>query len=123
MATSTRWSRSPVTRRTSIDHGSPFELEAQLGEKGDSGIKRFHHDADVVHPLNRHAAISVRKIIGVREAAGSGVRASGWTSVQRCPLTIRQDPRVARAIGKVGELLSEEIAGAARCRLAWAEMC
>jgi hypothetical protein len=40
-----------------FDHGSPFELEAQLGEKRDSSIKRFHHDADVVHPLKRHAAI------------------------------------------------------------------
>src|ERR671924_557035 len=45
-----------------FDHGSPFEFEAQLGEKRDSGIKRFHHDADVVHPLKRHAAIlAVRK--------------------------------------------------------------
>ena len=39
------------------DHGPPLELEGQLGEEGDGGIKRFHHDADVVHPLNRHAAI------------------------------------------------------------------
>jgi len=43
----------------------PLELEAQLGEKRDSGIKRFHHDADVVHPLKRHAAIlAENKITG-----------------------------------------------------------
>ena len=42
----------------SFDHGSPLELEAELGEKRDSGIKGFHHDADVVHPLKRHAAHS-----------------------------------------------------------------
>src|SRR5213596_2314333 len=41
----------------SFDHGSPFEFEAELGEKRDSGIKRFDHDADVVHPLKRQAAI------------------------------------------------------------------
>jgi hypothetical protein len=53
MAISTRWSRSPVTRpdQSPSIHGSPFELEAQLGEKRDGGIKRFHHDADVVHPF------------------------------------------------------------------------
>ena len=41
----------------SFDHGSPLELEAQLGEKRDGDIERLHHDADVVHPLKRHAAI------------------------------------------------------------------
>ena len=41
----------------SLDHGSPFELEAQPGEKQDSGVEGFHDNADVVHPLKRHAAI------------------------------------------------------------------
>src|SRR5215213_435802 len=55
----------------SFDHGSPFELEAQLGEKRDSGIKRFHDDADVVHPFKRHGAIlAERKLTGVRKARG-----------------------------------------------------
>src|SRR4029450_4109620 len=31
----------------------------ELGEKRDSGIEGFHHDADVVHPLKRHAATLV----------------------------------------------------------------
>ena len=58
MAISTRWlpRSSPVTRpdqSPSMSHGLPFDFEAQLGEKGDSGIERFHHDADVVHPLHR----------------------------------------------------------------------
>src|SRR5207253_9512698 len=48
---------SDAPRPVSFDHGSPFEFEAQLSEKRDSGIKRFHHDADVVHPSKRHAAI------------------------------------------------------------------
>jgi hypothetical protein len=48
---------SDAPRPVSFDHGSPFELEADLGEKDDSGIERFHHDADIVHPLKRHAAI------------------------------------------------------------------
>jgi hypothetical protein len=38
-------------------HGSPFELEAELSEKRDSGIEGFHHDADVVHSFKRHASI------------------------------------------------------------------
>jgi hypothetical protein len=42
----------------SFDRGSPFELEAELGKKRDSGIEGFHYDADVVHPLKRHAAHS-----------------------------------------------------------------
>src|SRR4051812_18545468 len=40
----------------SFDHSSPFELEAELGEKRDRSLEGFDHDADVVHPLNRHAA-------------------------------------------------------------------
>jgi hypothetical protein len=35
----------------------PIEFEAELGEKRDSGIKRFHDDADVVHPLERQEVI------------------------------------------------------------------
>ena len=38
-------------------HGSPFELEAELSEKSDSGIEGFHHDADVVHSCKRHVSI------------------------------------------------------------------
>ena len=38
----------------SFDRGSPFEFEAEVGENRDSGIQGFHHDADVVHPQNRH---------------------------------------------------------------------
>jgi hypothetical protein len=44
----------------SFDRGSTFELEAELGEKRDSGIEGLHHDAHVVHPLKRHAADSSR---------------------------------------------------------------
>jgi hypothetical protein len=38
-------------------HGSPFELEAELSEKSESGIEGFHHDADVVHSCKRHVSI------------------------------------------------------------------
>ena len=50
----------------SFDRSSPFELEAKLGEKRDSGIERFHHDADVVHPLKRHAAHSSSVVASTR---------------------------------------------------------
>ena len=50
----------------SFDRGSPFELEAELGEKRDSGIEGFHHDADVVHPLKRHAAHSSPVVASTR---------------------------------------------------------
>ena len=39
-----------------FDRASPFELEAELDEKRDRGVEGLHHDADVVHPLKRHAA-------------------------------------------------------------------
>src|SRR6185437_8599724 len=38
-----------------FDRASPFELEAELDEKRDRGVEGFHDDADVVHPLHRHA--------------------------------------------------------------------
>ena len=43
-------------RPVSVDRGSPFELEAELGKESDSRIERLHDDADVVHPWERHAA-------------------------------------------------------------------
>jgi hypothetical protein len=33
----------------SFDRGSPFELQAKLGEKRDGLIDGFNHDADIVH--------------------------------------------------------------------------
>jgi hypothetical protein len=50
----------------SFDRGSPFELQAKLREKRDSGIEGFHHDADVVHPLKRHAAHSSPGVASTR---------------------------------------------------------
>jgi hypothetical protein len=50
----------------SFDRGSPFELEAELGEKRDSSIEGFHHDADVVHPLKRHAAHPSPVVVSTR---------------------------------------------------------
>src|SRR6185437_6602472 len=38
----------------SFDGRAPLELEAEFGEEFDSGIDVFHHDADVVHALDRH---------------------------------------------------------------------
>ena len=46
-------------RPLSFDRGSPFELQAELGEERDGGIEGLHHDADVVHPYERHAASPV----------------------------------------------------------------
>lgn len=37
---------------------APFELEAQLGEKRNGGVEVLHHDAYVVHPLDRHESWS-----------------------------------------------------------------
>jgi hypothetical protein len=61
----------------SFDRGSPFELQAELGEKRDSGIEGLHHDADVVHPLKRHAADSSPVVASTRppdERTGSRLR-------------------------------------------------
>jgi hypothetical protein len=85
----------------SFDRGSPFELEAELGEKRDSGIEGFHHDADVVHPLKRHAAHTSP----VRHAHPTSAPADGcavgtmaslfvplplmWASVRECPASAR----------------------------------
>ena len=49
---------SDAFRPVTLDRRSPFELEAELGEKGDGSIERFDDDADVVHPLKRHAGHS-----------------------------------------------------------------
>jgi len=38
----------------SFDWGAPLELETKFGEELDGGIKVFHHEADVIHTLDRH---------------------------------------------------------------------
>src|SRR5262245_27488992 len=38
----------------SFHWGAPLELEAKFGEELNGGINVFHHDADVVHTLDRH---------------------------------------------------------------------
>src|SRR5262245_40147286 len=38
----------------SLDWSAPLELETKLGEELNGGINVFHHDADVVHTLDRH---------------------------------------------------------------------
>src|SRR5260221_4281982 len=38
----------------SFDWGAPLELEAKFGEELNGGVDVFHHDADVVHTLDRH---------------------------------------------------------------------
>ena len=60
----------------SFDHGSPFELEAKLGKKRDSGIEGFHHDADVVHPSKRQAATLVLSSLGHATGRAHPLRAS-----------------------------------------------
>jgi hypothetical protein len=63
----------------SLNRCLPFELEAELGEKGDSGVEGFHHDADVVHPLKRHVAPLVP--LSLRHAYPTSVSTDGWISV------------------------------------------
>src|SRR5512145_3407509 len=38
----------------SFDWGAPLELETEFGEELNGGINVFHHDADVIHTLDRH---------------------------------------------------------------------
>src|SRR6478752_8223609 len=42
----------------SFHHGSPFELEAELAKELDRRFEILNDDANVVHPLERHAVHS-----------------------------------------------------------------
>src|SRR5262245_37648493 len=46
---------SDAIRPISFDWGTPLELETKFCEELNGGINVFHHDADVVHLLDRHA--------------------------------------------------------------------
>ena len=57
MATSTRWSRRPVTPQPlPFDRGSPFEFEAQLDEKGTAASSDSTTMPTLSIPLKRHVA-------------------------------------------------------------------
>src|SRR5262249_6817434 len=38
----------------SFDWGAPLEFEAKFGEELNGSIDVFHHDADIIHTLDRH---------------------------------------------------------------------
>src|SRR2546423_14364370 len=58
----------------SFDWGAPLELETKFGEEGNGGINVFHHDAHVVHTLDRHdASLACNDLDPVRSKALSGV--------------------------------------------------
>ena len=59
MAISTRWDPSDTAGPLSLDGGSPFEFQAEIGEKRDRGIERFDNDAYVIQPLETHPAPSL----------------------------------------------------------------
>ncbi|MGW3407199.1 hypothetical protein [Streptomyces zhihengii] len=41
-----------------LDLPPALQFQAELQEERDGGVHVLDHDADVVHPLNRHAALS-----------------------------------------------------------------
>jgi hypothetical protein len=45
----------------SFNWSTPFELETEFGEELNGDIDVFHHDADVVHTLDRHDAYLASK--------------------------------------------------------------
>lgn len=68
MAISTRWPRTPVTAGPfAFDGHSTPESKAEFGEELDGGIEVFHHDADVVHALDRH---DVSRCLATRRFSG-----------------------------------------------------
>src|SRR5687767_11829183 len=71
----------------SFDWGAPLELEAKFGEELNGGVDVFYHDADVVHPLDRHdvsLASNEPKLSGVdphaKQYRSRRARARGSTS-------------------------------------------
>ena len=113
-------------RPVSFDQGSPFELEAQLGEESDSGIERFHDDAHVVHPLRRHAAIVAdRKYLPCPQGTwdqGRGcepwnARASSRFNLRRARRLPAADPAAEQAerlaLGRLARAGPEEVEVAA----------
>jgi hypothetical protein len=63
-------SSDPI-RPTTPDGGAPLEFEAEFGEEIDGRIDVFHHDADVIQPLDRHLA-------ALASAAPGDPRFTGW---------------------------------------------
>src|ERR1700704_2743910 len=59
----------------SFDWGAPLELETKFGEELNGGIKVFHHEADVIHTLDRHD-VSVASNVRVLPRGARGVAAS-----------------------------------------------
>jgi hypothetical protein len=76
--------RNPVTpsaQSPSIGE-RPLELEAKLGEERNGGIDVFHHDADVVHTLDRH---DVPWRLTFRFCRAEGRAQRGYASVGQQP--------------------------------------
>src|SRR6185369_13580644 len=73
---------SDATCPISFDWGTPLELETKFGEELNGGIKVFHHDADVVHTLDRHDGSLASNVRSRRRAPGW---MSKWLGSRACP--------------------------------------
>jgi hypothetical protein len=61
----------------SFDWGTPLEFETKFGEELNGGIKVFHHDADVVHTLDRHDdSLASNVAVRSRERANASPRSA-----------------------------------------------
>src|SRR4029077_6464834 len=92
-ATQSRDAIGPV----SLDGGPPLELEAKFGEERNGGIDVFHHNAHVVHTLDRHDV----SLAGEKKEKGTGtffVAKNGGKGA--CPLFTPQFRVACRKRGK-----------------------
>ena len=81
---------SDTSRPVTFDRGTPVEFEAELHEEGNSRIERFDHDADVVHPLKRHAAIVLHRIDRIsRPATANRERFASVDNSSALPISAR----------------------------------
>src|SRR5713101_2804027 len=83
----------------SFDWGAPLKLETKFDEELNGSINVFHHDADVVHTLDRHdvslASNDRRSAAGAspaaRTRAGRARDSQLQRHVRRCSLCNRED--------------------------------
>src|SRR5574341_1165418 len=68
----------------SFNWGTPLELETKFGEELNGGIDVFHHDADVVHTLDRHDVCLASNVRVLPHRAERGAAKCRCRATTRC---------------------------------------
>src|SRR5262249_30679618 len=93
----------------SFHWGAPLELETKFGEELNGAINVFHHDADVVHTLDRHDVSLASNVLGMPRRAGCVAARRRRRTTTRCQPSREIHPQNSLTAVATHELINRRV--------------